>query len=60
MKRKNEEPQGKNGASKKRALSDDDAKSCFGKGVFSGLDNYSKKYAQSEPLVPTFSNYTTV
>jgi hypothetical protein len=49
MKRKNEEAHGKNGASKKRALSDDEAKKCFGKGVFSGLDAYTEKYAHSQP-----------
>jgi hypothetical protein len=49
MKRKNEEAHGKIGASKKRALSDDEAKKCFGKSVFSGLDANTKKYAQSQP-----------
>jgi hypothetical protein len=54
MKRKNEEPQRKNAASKKRAISDENAISCFGEGVFPGKDDYSKKYAESEPLVLAF------
>jgi hypothetical protein len=50
MKRKNEESQHRNGSTKKRAISDNEAKQCFGKEVFSCLDDYTKKYAQSEPL----------
>jgi hypothetical protein len=49
MKRKNEESQNANGSAKKRAISDTDAKDCFGKDVFPKQSTYSQEYAQSQP-----------
>ncbi|KAE9985369.1 hypothetical protein BLS_008308 [Venturia inaequalis] len=48
MKRKNQEAQKANG-SKKRAISDGDAKDCFGKHVFSKQSAYTTEYAKSQP-----------
>lgn len=51
VKRKNEAPQARQGKSKKRAISDDEARDNFREGLFDGevLKGYTDFYAQSEP-----------
>lgn len=51
VKRKNEAPQAQQGKSKKRAISDDEARENFRAGLFDGevLKGYTDFYAQSEP-----------
>lgn len=50
-KRKAEGPAVANGKSKKRALSDEEARSNFRKGLFDTkvLEDYQKQYAESQP-----------
>lgn len=51
VKRKNEAPQAQHGKSKKRAISDDEARENFREGLFEGevLRRYREDYGGSEP-----------